>query len=165
MIKSSLLFSRRKKTVQKCAARYAFSQNGCIFFCFTGKRLPSVFFPNSQLSYRIPFHLVPLLSLSLFNLAPLGLHGAKWDLGPWPGIEPEPLHCEGGVLTTGPPGKSLSPSLDSASFLFSLCVIASHPTDRLCPQGRNNGCWKLQDYILITFDSEVKEGLPWWSSG
>lgn len=67
MIKSRLLFSIRKKTVQKCAARYEFSQNGCIFFCFTGKRLPSVFFPNSQLSYRIPFHLVPLLSLSLFN--------------------------------------------------------------------------------------------------
>ena len=62
MIKSSLLFSRRKKTVQKCAARYEFSQNGCIFFCFTGKRLP-----NSQLSYSFPFHLVPLLSLSLFN--------------------------------------------------------------------------------------------------
>lgn len=67
MIKSSLLFSRRKKTVQKGAARYEFSQNGCIFFHFTGKRLPSAFFPNSQLSFRIPFYLVPLLSLSLFN--------------------------------------------------------------------------------------------------
>ena len=29
-----------------------------------------------------------------------------WDLVPWPGIEPGPLHWEHGVLTTGPPGKS-----------------------------------------------------------
>ena len=34
------------------------------------------------------------------------LSGGKCDLVPWPGIEPGPLHWEGGVLTTGPPGKS-----------------------------------------------------------
>ena len=30
-----------------------------------------------------------------------------WDLVPWPGIEPGPLHWQHGVLATGPPGKSL----------------------------------------------------------
>ena len=30
-----------------------------------------------------------------------------WDLVPWPGIEPRHLHWEHGVLTAGPPGKSL----------------------------------------------------------
>ena len=34
------------------------------------------------------------------------LSGGTCALVPWPGIEPEPLHWEGGVLTTGPPGKS-----------------------------------------------------------
>ena len=29
-----------------------------------------------------------------------------WDLIPWPGIEPGPLHWELAVLTTAPPGKS-----------------------------------------------------------
>ena len=29
-------------------------------------------------------------------------------LAPWPGFEPAPLALEGEVLTTGPPGKSLS---------------------------------------------------------
>ena len=29
-------------------------------------------------------------------------------LAPQPGIEPEPLHLEGEVLTSGPPGKSPS---------------------------------------------------------
>ena len=28
-----------------------------------------------------------------------------WDLVPWPGIEPRPLHWELRVLATGPPGK------------------------------------------------------------
>ena len=30
-----------------------------------------------------------------------------WDLTPWPVVEPVPLHWKQGVLTTGPPGKSL----------------------------------------------------------
>ena len=34
-------------------------------------------------------------------------HCSMWDLVPQPGIEPVPLHWEHGVLTTGPPGKSL----------------------------------------------------------
>ena len=28
-----------------------------------------------------------------------------WDLVPWPGMEPGPLHWEPGILATGPPGK------------------------------------------------------------
>ena len=31
---------------------------------------------------------------------------SMWNLVPWPGIEPRPLHWEHGVLATGPPGKS-----------------------------------------------------------
>ena len=30
-----------------------------------------------------------------------------WDILPWPGMEPPPLHWEHGVLALGPPGKSL----------------------------------------------------------
>ena len=34
--------------------------------------------------------------------------GGIWDLSSQPGIEPTPLALEGGVLTTGPPGKPLA---------------------------------------------------------
>lgn len=37
----------------------------------------------------------------------------KWDLTPRPEMEPEPLHQQGGVLVTGPPGKSLGLSFIS----------------------------------------------------
>ena len=36
-----------------------------------------------------------------------GLSCGIWDLVPWPGSNPGPLHWEHRVLTTGPPGKSL----------------------------------------------------------
>ena len=34
------------------------------------------------------------------------LHCGMWDLVPWPGIKPGPLHWELRVLAAGPPGKS-----------------------------------------------------------
>ena len=40
-------------------------------------------------------------------LAAPGLSFSRWDLGPWPGIQPTPPALAGGFLTTGPPGKSL----------------------------------------------------------
>ena len=42
-----------------------------------------------------------------------------WDLVSWPGISPSPLHWELGVLTTGPPGKSLKLVFDT----FGLCQV------------------------------------------
>ena len=45
--------------------------------------------------------------LFLFILSAQGLSCNMWDLVPWPGVEPRPLHWEHGVLATGPPGKSL----------------------------------------------------------
>ena len=36
-------------------------------------------------------------------------HRACGILAPRPGIKPTPLHWKRGVLTTGPPGKSLDP--------------------------------------------------------
>ena len=33
-------------------------------------------------------------------------HCGMWNLVPWPGIEPRPLHWEHGVLAARPPGKS-----------------------------------------------------------
>ena len=36
------------------------------------------------------------------------LSWGMWNLVPWPGIEPGPLHWKQGVLAMGPPGKSLT---------------------------------------------------------
>ena len=66
------------------------------------------------------FKLVCLFGLHWVLVAARGIFGASrifsfgmqtlgcgmWDLVPWPGIKPRPLHWEGGVLATGPPGKS-----------------------------------------------------------
>ena len=42
---------------------------------------------------------------NIYSAAP-HLSCGMWDLVPWPGIEPWPLHWEHGVLATRPPGKS-----------------------------------------------------------
>lgn len=39
-------------------------------------------------------------------LAAPGLNCDMWDLVPWQGTEPRPLHWEYEVLAAGPPGKS-----------------------------------------------------------
>ena len=57
--------------------------------------------PSSKYSALISF------TMDGLELPALGLRCSMWDLLPWPGIEPwAPLHWEGGVLTTGSPGKS-----------------------------------------------------------
>ena len=53
-----------------------------------------------------------------------------WDLFPWPGIDPSPLHWEHGVLATGPPEKPLSTSLRhtiKVSSWLKVTVFTSHP--------------------------------------
>ena len=53
-----------------------------------------------------------------------------WDLFPWPGIDPSPLHWEHGVSATGPAGKSLSASLRLAikvSSWLEVTVFTIHP--------------------------------------
>ena len=46
--------------------------------------------------------------IGIFSCGMWALSCSMWDLVPWPGVEPRPLHWECGVLATGPPGKSLS---------------------------------------------------------
>ena len=46
--------------------------------------------------------------IGIFSCCVWALSCSVWDLVPWPGGEPRPLHWECGVLATGPPGKSLS---------------------------------------------------------
>ena len=43
----------------------------------------------------------------IIYLATLGLSCGMWDLAPWPGLNPGPLHWGQGVLATGPLGESL----------------------------------------------------------
>ena len=79
---------------------------------------------NTSYSFNKPkWHLLYFIYLFIiFSLAVPGLSCGKqdrcchlpgslvvgmWDLVPWPGIEPGPLHWEHRVLTTGPPRKSL----------------------------------------------------------
>ena len=45
-----------------------------------------------------------------------GCTAHMWDLSPWPGIRPPPLHWKSGVLTAGPLGK--------AQELFSITIIS-----------------------------------------
>ena len=48
---------------------------------------------------------------------------SMWDLVPWPGIKPGPLHWEHRVLATGPPGKSLENySLELKSFPYTSVI-------------------------------------------
>ena len=72
-----------------------------VLFCF----LIFIYFAGSSLrcgTRDLPCSMRDLL------VAACGLLVAAcvWDLVPWPGIKPGPLHWERRVLTTGPPGKS-----------------------------------------------------------
>ena len=42
----------------------------------------------------------------IFSRGTRTLSCSVWDLVPWPGMEPTPLHWVHGVLATGLPGKS-----------------------------------------------------------
>ena len=53
------------------------------------------------------FFIYLLKKILFIYLAAPGLSCGMWDLVPWPGIEPKPPDWERGILTTGPPGKSL----------------------------------------------------------
>ena len=59
--------------------------------------------------------------LLLFNVLVFG-HEACGILAPWHGTEPVPPALEGGVLTTGPPGKSLGKLLKVNIETFCVCV-------------------------------------------
>ena len=52
--------------------------------------------------FGICFSLLPLFTFWFFGCEACGI------LAPWPGIEPLPPLLKGEVLTTGPPGKSLT---------------------------------------------------------
>ena len=48
-----------------------------------------------------------------------------WDLVPWPGMKPRPLHLELRVLAAGPPGKPPSPTFSNKDSYFSSALY--HP--------------------------------------
>ena len=54
------------------------------------------------------------------------------DLGPWPGIEPGPLHWELGVLATGPPGRFPWAFFKSALCCHSFLSCPCLPHKRAC---------------------------------
>ena len=72
-----------------------------------------------QTIFKVFIEFVTLLLLFyvlVFFSTRCGISSLTWDfffvgLTPWPGIKPTPPHpaLVGGVLTTGPPGKSKSP--------------------------------------------------------
>ena len=72
-------------------------------FCLCPPRVFSTQRPKSS------FYFLFLIIIVIF-LAALCRHAGCGILVPRPGIEPCPLHREHGVLTTGPPGKSLKSS-------------------------------------------------------
>ena len=72
------------------------------------------------------------------------------DLVSWPGIEAGRLHWEGKVLTTGPPGKSLT-------FCFAptlLCYTQTHSRS-LCIQHENRGRRGLCNNVVLLKDCEL----------
>ena len=65
-------------------------------------------FQLSPLSLQQSYVKSWIIFLGFTFFAACGLFsGGMWDVVPWPGIEPTPLHWEHGVLAPGPPGKSL----------------------------------------------------------
>ena len=59
-----------------------------------------------QLFLCIWLRRVLVMALRMFSGGMWTLSCGTWDLVPWSGMEPRPLHWEWGVLATGPPGKS-----------------------------------------------------------
>ena len=73
----------------------------------------------------------PIILKKNIYLSAQGLSCSMWDLVPWPGIKPRPLHWEHGVLATGPRGKSLTVGFESyLSHLLTLCRCS---VAQLCP--------------------------------
>ena len=72
-----------------------------------------------------------------------------WDLVPWPGIDPRgPLHWEHGVLTTGPPGQSLStPFQHLLEILASALSKKRNKNHRDCKERNKNSIYKKTDHI------------------
>ena len=98
----------------------------------------------NKLHYTHPFsyflHLLAFLNLMFIYVSASGLGCSMWDLVPWPGLNPGPLHWKHGVTATGPPGKShrllastktyLSPE-DSAPLQCSPIEVVSPPPPNL----------------------------------
>ena len=66
-----------------------------------------------------------------------------WDLVPWPGMKPRPLHLELRVLAAGPPGKPLAPLL-----VIRTHISAVHFTT---PFGPSIGLWSSIGLKLVFF--------------
>ena len=91
----------------------------CIYSCSVLGTITHLteYFQQTQVASTLFIYLFIIFYLSVPGLScgkqdrcchlPGSLVGGMWDLVPWPGTEPGPLHWECRVLTTGPPGKSL----------------------------------------------------------
>ena len=96
--------------------------------------IPSLFcvslflFPRWVHLCRIFYRVVLLIWLPQVLAVACKLFGCSmWDLVPWPGIEPRPLHWENGVLATGSPGKSLCHILDSICKWYPMICAFPNP--------------------------------------
>ena len=79
--------------------------------------------------------LIFVAACRIFHCSMQTLSCSMWDLVPWPGIEPGPLHWECGVLATGPPGKSPMGGLISSPSQTEMCgptVYDDYGADATC---------------------------------
>ena len=68
----------------------------------------AIAFSGSYIAYSLKCSsLFLLLKFIILIFISCLCHTARGTLGPWPGLNPHPLHWKCGVLITGPPGKSL----------------------------------------------------------
>ena len=90
---------------------------------FTFLMIPS---EDQKLSLFLWLHRVLVVAQGILSCGLWALSFSMWDLVPWPGIKPWPLHRGHGVLATGPPGKS-------PSSLFNLIPVVIFSTiNSLC---------------------------------
>ena len=99
---------------------------------------------------------------------------ASGILVPWSGVEPAPLHWQCGVLTTGPPGKSLGVRYLTQRLTHNKCSIndayLSRNRESVVPEGCTQYCRNIKTAHLaqlqwihgrLTGDDD----LSWWWKG
>ena len=99
------------------------------------------------------------LFIYLIYLAVLGLSCGMWDLVPWPGIEPRPLHGERGVLAPGPPGSPHRLGLNCTAVLEGTGQSPWHDYKESQICSRSTGCPKCRsrEGRLQAFAAPCKE--------
>ena len=87
---------------------------------------------------------------------------STWDLVPWAGIEPSPLHWEHRVLATGPPGTSKKWFNEGAPQLYSnmqgICFLALVVRCRSLTRTYTD-----RDYIVMGKSIVMLSAVPQWN--